>query len=1009
MQFKRLISLVAGCCVLSTATAQLSEVYTYTDKDYGKALELYHNKQYSAAQRIFEKVRSRTHDQELAANSAYYVASSAIRLQQTGAEKLMENFVENHPTSSKRNTAYIDAGDYYFARGQYPQALKWYNKTEEQELSTTEKESFNFKKGYALFAVKRPDEAKTYFNRVASSETYGDRAKYYLGYMAYEGDDYNEATVYFDQVSNNRELNKKLSYYQADMSFKGGKFEEAVRLAKEQLPKSNPAEISELNKIIGESYFNLEQYEAAIPYLQGYKGKKGKWNNTDFYQLGYAYYKQGDYEKAIGQFNRIIGGSDFVAQNAYYHLAECYLKENRKQQALNAFRNASEMDFNAEITEDATLNYAKLSYDIGNPYQSVPEVLHHFVEQYPNSEFRQEVETLLVDSYVTSKNYDAALELLEKSNSYGNAAVYQKVAFFRGVELFRDGEFEESASYFDKAIAKAEDEEYTARAIYWRAETAYQRNNYEEAAKYFEDFLGEPGAYRTPEFYKVAYQQGYVAFKQRDYEKAIGYFEKYTDSESSLEDRKRLNDAWVRLGDSYFATSKYWPAMEAYNSAIAMREGQEDYPSFQKAISYGLVDREEKKIESLNAFIRDFPDSGLRDDAIYELGNTYVGQNRLDDATEMYRRLVKEYPLSPFAAKSMLREGLVYYNDGSNEKALEKLLAVVDYFPNTSEALQAVSTAKMIYVDMGQVETYANWVRGLDFVEVTDAELDNATFASAERQYAQSKSEEATKGFETYLDKFPKGLHANEAHFYVAQSYDEREDITKAMSHYEKVVEGGRNEYTEQALVRLGQLYLDGKDYKKALPVLSRLEEEAGSPQHSLFAKSNLMKVQRELGNNTEAVTYAKALLEDGDTDVRVRRDAHTIIARSAVVAGDDPTAKSAYKALAETATGALAAEALYYDAYFKNKEGEYEASNEQVQKLAEEYSGYKEFGAKGLLVMAKNFYAMGDAFQATYILDNLISSFSDYPELVDEARTELNRIKAEEAKTNSSVNLNNN
>src|SRR5690606_1707709 len=145
------------------------------------------------------------------------------------------------------------------------------------------------------------------------------------------------------------------------------------------------------------------------------------------------------------------------------------------------------------------------------------------------------------------------------------------------------------------------------------------------------------------------------------------------DSESSLEDRKRLNDAWVRLGDSYFASSEYWPAMEAYNSAIAMREGQEDYPSFQKAISYGLVDREEKKVESLNAFIQDFPDSGLRDDAIYELGNTYVGQNRLADATEMYRRLVKEYPLSPFAAKSMLREGLVYYNSGENEKALEKL------------------------------------------------------------------------------------------------------------------------------------------------------------------------------------------------------------------------------------------------------------------------------------------------------------------------------------------------
>lgn len=38
--------------------------------------------------------------------------------------------------------------------------------------------------------------------------------------------------------------------------------------------KSNDIEKSELNKIIGESYFNLKQYGKAIPYLEQYNGKK---------------------------------------------------------------------------------------------------------------------------------------------------------------------------------------------------------------------------------------------------------------------------------------------------------------------------------------------------------------------------------------------------------------------------------------------------------------------------------------------------------------------------------------------------------------------------------------------------------------------------------------------------------------------------------------------------------------------------------------------------------------
>ena len=53
---------------------------------------------------------------------------------------------------------------------------------------------------------------------------------------------------------------------------------------------------------------------------------------------------------------------------------------------------------------------------------------------------------------------------------------------------------------------------------------------------------------------------------------------------------------------------------------------------------------------------------------------------------------------------------------------------------------------------------------------------------------------------------------------------------------------------------------------------------------------------------------------------------------------------------------------------------------------------------------MAQNFYALKDAFQATYILESVITNFEDYPEVVEEAKAELAVIKATEAKTNSSV-----
>jgi tetratricopeptide (TPR) repeat protein len=335
--------------------AQESTVYTYDDKDFYKALDLYHQNQYQASQLLFNKVKSSTDNQSLEASAAYYAANAAIRTNQLGAEAQMENFVTNYPTSTKRSTAYMDVADYYFDQGKYVDALQWLDRAEDQSMSISEREEFNFKKGYALFTAKKYAAARQYLEPISNSTKYGSQAKYYIGYMAYQGDDFSQANQYFDQVSGNTELNENLSYYQADMNFKLGKFDQAIALAKGQLSNSDPKELSELNKIIGESYFNKEQYKDAIPYLKQYKGKNGRWNNTDFYQLGYAYYKQGDYRSAIGQFNKIVEGNNAVAQNAYYHLAECYLKTDKKQQALNAFRNASQMNFDKQIQSEQHL------------------------------------------------------------------------------------------------------------------------------------------------------------------------------------------------------------------------------------------------------------------------------------------------------------------------------------------------------------------------------------------------------------------------------------------------------------------------------------------------------------------------------------------------------------------------------------------------------------------------------------------------------------------------------
>ena len=987
---------------ISFVNAQQTAIYSHDLKEFDRAIALYKDKQYQSAQILFDKVQSQTTNQEVQADCAYYIANCAIRLNQLGADAMIEKFVTDYPTSTKQNQAYIEVAHYYFDKGNYPQALQWFDKVNTSSMSAADKEKYNFQKGYAYFIAKNNKEATKLFNQVVNSLSYGSQAKYYLGYMSYESDDYNSANQYFDQVQDKDKYKEKMGYFQADMNFKLGNFQKAIDLGLEQLPKSNAEEKSELSKIIGESYFNLNLYDKALPYLQAYKGKKGKWNNTDFYQLGYAYYKQNDFENAIAQFNKIIDGKDQVTQNAYYHLGECYLKLDKKQQALNAFKTASEMEFEKKIQEDAFLNYAKLSYEIGNPYQSVPSVLNAYLNKYTNSPFKQEINNLLIDSYISSKNYIEALVLLEKNKSPENRLAYQKVTFYRGLELYTDGNFQEAYGLFKKSIAENKDAKFSARATFWKAETEYNLDQYNEAMLSFKQFLNLNEASVTPEFKNVHYNLGYSYFKLKEYENAIKHFSDYI--AVGKDDKVRLTDAYLRLGDCNFISAKYWPAMDAYNKTIELKSVNSDYAAYQKGISYGFVGRNDRKIEDLEKFAVTYPNSQYADDALYEIGNTYVNQNNEQKAVATYDKLIANYKTSSYVAKSILKQGLIYYNNNKSESALGKFKKVAAEFPNSPESLEAVATARLIYVDTGRVEEYANWVKTLSFIEVSDSELDNTMYESAEKQYLMNNAKQAISGFSSYLAEFPNGLHALKSNFYLAQLYFADGLESNAVKHYEFVVGKSRNEFTEQSLARLSQIHLKAKDYTKAVPMLKRLETEADFPQNKTYAQSNLMKAYYEQEDFNNAEMYATIVLANTKVDDRIKSDAQIIVARSAIKTNNEAKAKLAYAELLKIAKGELAAEAFYYDAYFKYKEGKFEASNTAVQKIAKDYSGYKFFGAKGLVIMAKNFYGLKDSFQATYILESVIKNFTEFPEVVQEAQTELDFIKTEEAKRNSSI-----
>jgi tetratricopeptide (TPR) repeat protein len=999
----KLVLFLSICFVANNTFSQQSIADATYLTAYNNGLKLYNTKAYAAAQKTFYEVSEEASSgSNLKTNASYYEAMCAIKLNQPDAAQKIRSFVEENPNSNKKNNTFFNVANYYFANKRAAYALKWYQKVNLSELALEDQKALNFKMGYGFLVTKNLDLAKTRFLPLINDAKYGNDSRYYYGYIAYKLEDYGIAQSTLKEIADNASYRAEISYYLLDISFKTGKFNRAIKVGLALIETIDKKLKSDVSKIIGESYFNLKKYAKAIPYLIGYKGTKSKWSNTDFYQLGYAYYKQNDFENAINNFNKIIDEKNTVSQNAYYHLGECYMNLEKKAAALNAFKSASEMNFDKKIQEDAALNYAKLSYEEGNPFQPVAEVLQAYLKAYPASKAYKEINNLLVSSFLNQQDYEGALKFLSQKKSAENIALILEVSLYRGIQLFNKNKYKKALPYFIDG-KKSNLLEVKQRAQYWEAEVEYRLENYKVALTKFTSLNIFLTPTDTADFLFIDYNIGYSHFKLKEYEKAGEAFAIFLQKDAIPDTIKY--DALIRLGDSYFAATKYKEAIATYQKVTDNDGLGADYAAYQIGMSYGFIDENEAKIIILKEVINNYTVSNLKDDALYQLGNTYSKMKDFKNAHFSYNRLLEKHPKSVFLSRTLLRQGLLYFNEDVNMRALLKYKDVVSRFPNSPEALEAVSNARKVYIAEGNLEDYVNWISTLKFINSSNSELENTTFAVAEKKYLTAKKEdEIIFSLQKYIRQFPEGMHKIKANYYLAAVLFKAEQFEKAIPYYAFIIEEKSAEYTEESLNKLSQIYLKKGDFNKALPTLKRLEEEAYVSENILFAQSNLMKGYYETETYKSAILYAKKILQKEKLDITIENDAKLIIARSSVKKEDFVTAKAYYTEIEKTANGVLKAEALYYNAYLKNQEKEYEASNKIVQKLIANHVAHRYWAVKSYVIMGKNYYGLQDIYQATFVLENVIKNFKEFDSIVEDAQFELAAIKKKEAKTNNSV-----
>jgi len=981
------IALATAVLFFGISEAQQSQYFSNReDYKFDLAENLYQTKIYNASQ--YEYAQQYFYNEMLSASkkeaAQFFDNVIGVILQKNHAEQGLEAFMKEYPNSAYFAQANLPLADYYLAQKDFEKALETLQKVNQYQLSKEENTQYILKLGYAKFmtgdsagAIEALEEA---YKNTDESEK-GDIA-YMLGHLYYQNGDSDKAFQYFDSIKDNEKYAQVVRPYYVQLYYNDKDYEKAIEEGNQLLNYNISYDYkAEVHKIIGESFFMLGEYSEAYPHLKNYIDNQNNPSESDLYEMGFVASKLGKYDEAVSYYNQLVNSSSPLSQNAYYQLGNAYLQTGKKQEALSAFRSAYQMNYDPKVQQLAHEQYAKLSYDIGNPFEAAPQVIQNYIKKYPQSPKTSEMKSLLVKSYLYSGNYKETLEAIDKlqNSSPETDKIDQEVSFLLGTEEFNKGNYDEAEKYLTRSLEINQNKEITPRATYWLAQTYYQKGNYPSAIVRYEKLFTE----NFPEKQQLNYDLGYAYFKSKKFDEAKNYFKKYLENPQP----EFKNDAELRLADTYYANNDLNEAIAIYDKT----GNADDYTLFQKAMALGFKGDTEAKISNLKNLISKYPNSEYADDANYEIGTAYAANDDYNSSNEYFSKVIKTSSDKDLVANSQIYRAQNYIDQNQDDKALSELKSLGNQYKNTAYASRIVQAARPAFLKKNDISGYQNFAQSLG-VKIDASEIDEINLTSAKNFFAKKEYKNAIPYYEKYLSQNPTGDGFYQAQYELGESYYQTQNTAKALLILKEIADV-QNDYQEDAQTRAAQIYLNQNNTQEAKKYLQNLANSSNITIKN-FANVELMKIFADEKNFGEAGKYADAVISNSKNSAAVLESAKVIKARSLMNAEKDKDAQNAYAALEKSANTEVAAEALYAKAYYQNKGKAFKSSNETIFKLANNYASEEYWGAKALVVMAKNYIGLKDNYQASYTCDQIIANYGDFPEIVAEAKDVKKQIK---------------
>ena len=962
--------------------------------------ELFNLKNYSGCIDKLSAYKQQATDADLIQEADYMLVAAAYEQGRPNAAELLENYLAVYPASRHADEVAFLIGSTYFGEGWYEEAIQWFNRSNIDVLSAEQQEAYSFRLAYALLQQDDLEKARGYFARIAQiGKRYKEASTYYMAYIDYAKGRYPEALTAFSRLKEHPEFKEQSLYYITQIYFIQHKYSKVISEGKQLLAAyPNSSNNSEVYRMMGNSAYHVGNEAQAIEWLSQYMATTDSPLRGDLYLLGVCYFNKGEYAKAVNQLGKTVSTDDALTQNAYMYLGQSYLKLKDKNNARMAFESAATASFDKQVKEAAMYNYALLIHETNfTGFGESVTIFEDFLNDFPNSTYADKVNDYLVETYMTTKNYQAALNSIEKIKQPSRKILEAKqdILFQLGTQAFANQQMEEAINRFNQAIELgAYKEESRNEAYFWRGESYYRLGDYRQAISDYRIYLNNTRQRNTDMYALAHYNLGYSYFKEKDYDEALNRFRQYINLESNQQ-ATAYADAYNRIGDCLFHNRQFALAEEQYSRAAQLQPSAGDYALYQKGFVMGLQKDYKGKINLMDQLINEFPNSSYADDALFEKGRAYVLLDNNSSAARTFEQLMKQYPQSALASKAGIQLGLIYFNEGEMDLAAEAYKAVIRSYPGSDEAKVALQDLKSVYVEQNNVNAYADYVNSLGGnIHLEVSEQDSLTYIAAEKLFMRGDNAGAQRSLESYLQQYPMGAFHTNAHYYLGAIAFAEKQYKTALPHYETAIAAGDPKFLEESVARAAEILYLQKEYEAAMKRFDQLLQVAETPENKEAAKLGAMRCAEQTGQFAEAVEAATALLKEAKLSPEVMSEAHYVRAKAYMGLNQEAKALADWKELSKDTRTAQGAEAkyrlaqLYYD---QQKDSE---ATKVLEDFAKNGTPHQYWLARGFILWADIYIRQGDEVQARVYLNSLQNNYKGNAEIDAMIEDRLGKLK---------------